>query len=116
MKTLNAKLADYLEVDGWDLVHDHTQDLEWWADEIWQLKSLWSPVGTEVFVTFLVDPMWEGNREKGQGVWAVGCSASFPLNRDEADRGGILRLKASKEEIEEFIQLVSGFRDKSCAR
>jgi hypothetical protein len=53
MKTMNAKLADYLEVDGWDLVCKHTHDLEWWADEIWQLKSRWSPVGAEALVTFL---------------------------------------------------------------
>lgn len=110
MKTLDIRLVDYLEADGWDVAQRHVQDLEWWADEIWELKSRWSPEGAAAFVTFLVDPMWEGNRSKGRGVWAVGCSANFPRNRGEAERGGILRLKGSKEEIEEFVDVVNGLR------
>jgi hypothetical protein len=110
MKTLNAKLADYLEVEGWDIAKSHTDDLGWWADEIWELKSRWSPVGALAFVTFLVDPMWEGGRRKGQGVWAVGCSAEFPHDKAEAMRGDTLNLKASKEEIEKFVEVVGSFR------
>jgi hypothetical protein len=110
MKTLIVNLADYLKVNGWDLVQSHTQSLEWWAEEIWQMKSRWSPEGTQAFINFLVDPMWEGNRRNGQSVWAVGCSASFPCNRREAESGGILRLRSSKKEIEEFVEVVNGFR------
>lgn len=110
MKTLDAKLADSLEVDGWELTQRHSQDLEWWADEVWELKSRWSPEGKRAFVTFLVDLIWEGNRRKGQGIWAVGCSPEFPKDRGEAEGECILRLKASKEEIEEFVEVVNGFR------
>jgi hypothetical protein len=110
MKTLTVKLADYLEVDGWDIEENLTADLEWWADEIWHLKSRWSPVGAPAFVTFLVDPQWHGNRHKGEGVWAVGCSATFPRDRTEATRGDTLSLRASKQEIEEFIEVIAGFR------
>lgn len=110
MKTLNARLADYLEVDGWDIVESHTKDLDWRADEIWRLKSRWSPAGALAFVTFLVDPMWEGNRRKGQGVWAVSCSADFPRNREEATRGDTLSLKASNQEIEDFVEIIASFR------
>jgi hypothetical protein len=110
MKTLDIKLADSFAADGWDLAQRHAQDLEWWADEIWELKSRWSPEGASAFVTFLVDPMWEGNRSKGQGIWAVGCSAGLPRSRGDAERECILRLKGSKEEIEEFVDVVNGFR------
>lgn len=110
MKTLAAKLADAFEVDGWDVV-EHVTDLEGWADEIWELKSQWSPVGTSAFITFLVDPMWEGIRRKGQGVWAIGCCATYPSNRGEAASVDVLRLNASKEEIKEFVDTVNSFRN-----
>jgi hypothetical protein len=110
MKTLTATLADYLEVDGWDIAENVTDDLEWWADEIWQLKSRWSPVGAVAFVTLLVDPQWHGNRRKGEGIWAVGSSAELPRDRTEATRGDTLSLKASKEEIEEFVEVIASFR------
>ena len=32
-----------------------------------------------VFLTFLVDPQWEGERRPGEGVWAVACSPK-PIN------------------------------------
>ena len=110
MKTLNAKLADYFEVYGWDLICTHTQELEWWADEIWQLRSRWAPEGAEVFVTFLVDPMSEGNGRKRRGVWGVGCTASYPHTREHAEHKGVLRLNASKSEVEKFVELVNRFR------
>lgn len=110
MKSLSAKLADRLEVNGWDLVLEHTQDLEWWADEIWELKSRWTPLGGSAFITFLVDPMWEGNRRRGEGVWAVGCSPHFPINREAAAQAHTLTIRASKDEIEEFVDVVDGLR------
>jgi hypothetical protein len=39
METPAQRLADGLEMDGWNLETIHTGDLEWWADEIWELKS-----------------------------------------------------------------------------
>ena len=110
MKTLQAKLADALEVDGWDVL-EHVTDLDWWADEIWELTSRWSPVGASAFVTFLVDPMWEGVRRKGQGVWAVGCSADYPKDRGHACGEGLLGLNQRKE-LEAFMQAVNALRDR----
>jgi hypothetical protein len=66
MKTLKAKLADHLEVSGWDVL-EQVNDLEWWADEIWALTSRWSPAGAFGYITFLVDPLWERERRQGQG-------------------------------------------------
>lgn len=110
MKALSAKLADAFEVDGWDVV-EHVTDLEGWADEIWELTSQWSLVGASAFITFLVDPTWEGIRRKGQGVWAIGCCATYPSNRGEAAGVDVLPLSASKEEIKEFVDTVNSFRN-----
>lgn len=44
MKVLKARLADALKSNGWELL-EHVDDLDWWADEIWECTSRWSPTG-----------------------------------------------------------------------
>lgn len=109
MKKLKAELADQLHANGWDVL-EQVHDLEWWADEIWELKSRWSPAGAFGYITFLVDPMWEGERRPGQGVSAVGCSAEYPKNRVAARGEGELRSQPSPEELELFWKRVNGLR------
>jgi hypothetical protein len=71
VKDNRQKLTDYLEIEGWDIARVYTEDLEWWADEVWALSSRWSPQHFSLHITFLVDPQWEGNRKKGKayGQW-----------------------------------------------
>jgi hypothetical protein len=78
MEAQRAKLLNSLPEHGWRLVSEEG-NLEWWADEIWKLESIWSPVGAVAFVTFLVDPMYDGSRQKGEGVWAVMASQGRPI-------------------------------------
>jgi len=110
MKSLYMKLSDRLEVEGWDTVQTYSDNLEWWADEIWQLKSHWPPEGAVAFVTFLVDPSWQGSRSKGEGVWGAGCGTEYPRTREEATRVDTLPSDASKEDIEEFVDVLDGIR------
>ena len=91
--------------------HIPDQNLEWWADEIWRLNSRWAPVGRNLFVTFLVDPIWDGLRKKGQGVWAIGASAQMPTSRQEAQRLGLLHRHAMKLEIEAFLEKLEQLRN-----
>jgi hypothetical protein len=114
MKTPKQKLADHLEVSGWNLEKIHEADLEWWADEIWELKSRWSPEGVSSFITFLVDPQHEGVRRKGQAVWAAGSCAKFPKSRFEAEENGTASLNAiSRNKVEEFLDKVCETRSVS---
>ena len=105
MKTAQRKLRDYLEVDGWAFAQVSESDLEWWADEVWELRSRWSPSGAKAFVTFLVDPQHDGLRNKGQHVWGVGISAELPISRAEAERSGCISLIsiARKRDIESLL-------------
>lgn len=103
MKSYEQKIKDYLECDGWDIEYIEKDDLDWWADEIWKLKSNWSPQGAEAYLTFLVDPMNEGNRKKGEGVWGLGCSKKHPLSREEAESCSTIAFgKSFKKQIMEF--------------
>lgn len=66
---------------GWEITDAQTS-LEWWADEMWEIESSWSPVGTVAYVTFLVDPQADVmNRQKGENVWAVMVSRIPPNER-----------------------------------
>lgn len=82
MKTQRAELLNQLSSHGWKVVETEDSS-DWWADEFWLLESIWSPVGVHAWVTFLVDPSFDGQRRKGEAVWAVGASATKPASRME---------------------------------
>jgi hypothetical protein len=111
MKIAQQKLRDYLEIKGWDIASITGTDLEWWADEIWELRSRWSPEGVKAFVTFLVDPQHDGLRKKGQYVWGIGVSARPPASRAEAE-GACLSLTsiAKKQYVENFLERLAQLR------
>jgi len=105
MKTPKQKLEDWLPTYGWELYKVEEEDLFWWADEIWELRSVWSPEGAKAYISFLVDPQWEGNRRKGQGVWGVGGSINYPRERLEAESLVCMSLRSHpKSEFENFLE------------
>lgn len=74
MLTQQREIQDKLEQFGWRRVAPPDYTLDWWADEVWLLRSMWSPQEYQIFLTFVVDPQWSGPRAKGQGVRAVAAS------------------------------------------
>jgi hypothetical protein len=113
MKTPQQKLSDHFEVAGWGIEKIIMDDLDWWADEIWILKSIWSPEDAMACITFLVDPMFEGNRKKGEAVWGVGCCKEWPKSRNAAESIGVISLKSglkNKIEIEGFLDKLEKIR------
>ena len=81
MRAERANIESQLAKRGWVIVEVEDQALEWWADEIWRLESVWSPVGACAYLTFLVDPQSATReRKKGQGIWAVKASAVKPVD------------------------------------
>jgi hypothetical protein len=81
MRAERADIESQLAKRGWAIVEIEDQGLEWWADEIWRLESVWSPAGARAYVTFLVDPQSSApDRKKGQGLWAVKASAVKPVD------------------------------------
>ncbi|SMF48793.1 hypothetical protein SAMN02745866_03188 [Alteromonadaceae bacterium Bs31] len=112
MKTPKQKLLDHLECYGWDAVEIDEEELEWWADEIWLLKSHWSPNNLVAYITALVDPQHDGFRRKGQAVWAYGLSEEYPNDYLQAQVNGTLSLgKSFKNEIEEFVDKIIALRE-----
>ncbi len=105
MKSPEQKLEDWLAAYGWELEWKEKEELEWWADEIWKLRSVWSPMEAEAYIIFLVDPQWEGNRKKGQGVWGMGGCLNYPRERREAESLATMSYQSQpKSEYERFLE------------
>ncbi len=79
MQTQRTELRNRLAEHGWR-VKGLEEDLEWWANEMWLLESVWSPAGSRAYLTLLVDPMVGPNRRRGEAVWAAMASRQ-PMNR-----------------------------------
>jgi hypothetical protein len=89
------------------------ENLEWWADEMWVLESVWSPVGGRAYLTFLVDPQFEGVRKKGEGVWAVMASPRRPEDWVRVEGEFTLSLGQSWEKrLPAFFEHLSTLRDR----
>ena len=113
MQAQRADLLNLLPEHGWR-VTGVAEDLEWWADEMWLLESAWSPVGTQAYMTFLVDPMFEGSRKKGEAVWAVTASSDKPMSRLQAEGEFTLSLgQGWKKRLPDFFQQLSSLRSRA---
>src|SRR5262249_45557707 len=96
---------------GWHVVGRQREDLDWWADEIWEVQSEWAPQGLTVFLTWLVDPQWDDPRQPGQAVWAIGTCTRRPATRLEAEGGPLLRIKHWPRGVPAFLAGLARLRD-----
>lgn len=90
---------------GWEIVSQQRNDLEWWADEIWTVESVWSPHGFRVYLTFLVDP-----HPPSTGVWAVGASSEWPANHWQAQDRGLAGRSTWPHDLPVLIAALSDLR------
>ena len=113
MKPYKEQLLELLSNAGWELVEidDFT---EWWAEEHWRISSRKHHWGTELWLSFLVDPMYEGN-DKSSAVWAVQAATTKPTSRPVNDGNEVATLVLSKghyrENTRKFVEEINGYRD-----
>ena len=113
MQAQRTELLSRLPAHGWR-VTDSDEKLEWWADEMWPLVSVWSPVGSRAYVTFLVDPQFDGERKKGEAVWAVMASPGKPLSRLQVEGEFTLSLgRGWRKRLPDFFEHLSTLRRQS---
>jgi hypothetical protein len=113
MQAQRTELLSQLPEHGWR-VASVEENLEWWADEMWLLESVWSPVGSHAYVTFLVDPQFDSNRKKGEAVWAVMASPAKPDSRLDVEGEFTLSLgQGWKNRLPDFFAHLSALRSKS---
>jgi hypothetical protein len=98
-----------LSSHGWSVVEvEHPYEDEWWAAEIWQIQSEWSPQGVRAYLTFLVDPM--GGRND---VWAVCASRQRPTQQSINDKPTMRLMNVWQQELPLFVNGLSQFRVES---
>jgi hypothetical protein len=108
------KILTELQKHGWELSEVIDSDLDWWADEQWQIKSVRENWGQEIYITFVVDPHWSGNRKKGQGIWEVVASSSQLITwNDKSSEVAALFMSRGKfdPKLEAFIQKINTYRN-----
>ena len=116
MLTQRAELAKQLPDHGWQVLVVEDSGLDWWADEIWLIESLWSPRGCRLYLTFLVDPMADAQRAKGQSVWGVGTSTVRPRERGSAEGQPLLSLGHGwRSQLAAFFDGLAGLRSQAGA-
>lgn len=110
MQAQREQLLNQLSRNGWS-VAKFEENLEWWADEMWLIESDWSPVGSRAYITFLVDPQFEGNKRKGEQVWSIMASIAKPLDRVNTANGFVLDIgQGWKSRLTELIRHLSALR------
>jgi hypothetical protein len=110
MQTQRTWLLGKLPEHGWRVAGEE-ENLEWWADEMWLLESVWSPVGARAYATFLVDPMAGPARRKGEAVRAVKVSPSRPSNWLQSDGEFTLDLgQGWRDRVPDFFEHLSKLR------
>lgn len=110
MLTQRDEILAELGRRGWRAASLENVVLDWWADEMWLLESEWSPRGRQAYLTFLVNPMSDSHRRKGEQVWAAAVTARKPLARAEAESGFVMNLKGWEEELPGMFEYLSALR------
>ncbi len=73
---------------GWEVVETQRPNDDW-IIEVWLIKSIWTPTGCYVFITFDVDPQREDRNRKSDGYWGMNLTLNQPdyWNIDKFDVG-----------------------------
>jgi hypothetical protein len=110
MRAQRIELLSQLPEQGWRVTGTE-ENPEWWADEMWLLESVWSPLGSRAYVTFLVDPHFDGDRKKGEAVWAVMVSPAKPISQHSVEGDFTLCLgQGWKKRLPDFFTHLSVLR------
>lgn len=110
------QLEAVLLENGWRIIDRTTAGLEWWADEIWAIESERRPCGLKAYLTFLTDPMsFSHNRKRGEGVWAVLCTAKIAASPNEPEPIAEISLNHWNENVNVVATKLGQFRDGAAA-
>ena len=107
-----AQILDELGNAGWSVASLELSSDCWWAKEVWELRSEWTPKGAVIYLSLLVDPMEEFDRNNipDAAVWAVGISEIFPEELLDAERLLIPIKRRMRDAVAEIVAETAGLR------
>lgn len=100
-----AQVAEELRKAGWSLMPLELASDCWWATEIWELKSKWTPIGATAHLSFLVNPLeeFDPNNVPDKAVWAIGLSKDLPQDWADTEQAVIPIKRRMKDAIAEIV-------------
>ena len=97
--------------DNWEIVEIGSNEA-WWDDEHWKIQFKHTP-DISFYLCFIVDPMFEGSRKKGQGIYVIMASIDFPQNWND-DKNAIGSISMTKRKfdrkLQEFMRSIEKFK------
>lgn len=102
-QTIREKLIE----NGWKITELERGELDWWANEMWLIESVWSPIGKTAYITFMLEPM------DAKEVWDIVASNEKLENRNDSANSFYLNIKSSgwKKKLSEFMKSISELRN-----
>ena len=112
MKYYKELLLRKLANSGWELV-EIDEDTDWWLESVWRIKSIRQNYGLELFISFLVDPQYDGVN-KSSAVYSIEAFKEFPHERPLKNGLASLYFLNGKlnRVMEEFLVEINYFRNK----
>ncbi|NBB29876.1 hypothetical protein [Cellulophaga sp. BC115SP] len=97
---------------NWDIVEIGFSE-EWWDDENWKIQYRFNS-SICFYLCFIINPMFDGNRKKGQGIiYEIKASTKFPQNWND-DTNTIAAIEMSKRKfdlkLKEFIDILENYK------
>lgn len=98
------QIEQELNKKNWEIVLIDTSE-EWWDDEHWKVQFKFDP-NICFYICFIVDPQFDVQRKKGQGIYEVKASTEFPKKwYDDSSEFASISMTKRKFEIKlkEFV-------------
>jgi hypothetical protein len=115
MHAYKSQLRERLMANGWEVVAVE-EGFDWWADEHWMVQSRRNLWGHEVVLTFIVHPLWDAPRKRGQGVWEVVATEAIPEEQPVGEEEGITWLYLTKgrfdHNLDAFVRSLNDYRNR----
>ena len=98
-----------LQQEGWSLETVESVE-DWWVSEHWRITSSTAPWGSELWLSFLVDPMYEGAK-KESALHIIAANIDKPTSRPLTNQVE-LRINKGKyqENLAVFVESLNRFR------
>lgn len=105
-----AALREQFETQGWEISSVEMPSDVFWAWDIWELKSVWRPVGKVLYVSFVFDPHISPATSEAD-VSGVDLGTRLPAGPWRNSDYHIGTGRKFAEKCAELVQAANRFRD-----
>ena len=108
-ETQKREIKSQIEKNGWRIIN--IDDYEWWENEVWEIESVWSPIGAKAFVSFVVDP--QIMRDKNAVIFVMASPARPTFWSGDRSSFQVYFNNKWKQNLSEFINFLAKIRNQN---